>query len=130
MKLNDLVTLERGRLSWFRYPTHNIGTYLGRGAMDDQNGIHKSELVCFCKSSNVPTPKCALQKLSLEHICFFETLKISLNPVEVFDKFHVWTRLGELESQPTRVINVSRHGHVQYAVPGCNIKKIKSHQKD
>ena len=31
MKLNDLVTLERGHLSWFRYPTHNIGTYLGRG---------------------------------------------------------------------------------------------------
>ena len=33
MKLNDLVTLERGHLSWFRYPTHNIGTYLGRGAL-------------------------------------------------------------------------------------------------
>jgi len=32
VKLNDLVTLERGHLSWFRYPTHNIGTYLGRGA--------------------------------------------------------------------------------------------------
>ena len=31
-KLNHLVTLERGHLSWFRYPTHNIGTYLGRGA--------------------------------------------------------------------------------------------------
>ena len=31
MELNDLVTLERGHLSWFRYPTHNIGTYLGRG---------------------------------------------------------------------------------------------------
>ena len=31
LKLNDLVTLERGHLSWFRYPTHNIGTYLGRG---------------------------------------------------------------------------------------------------
>ena len=31
MKLNDLVTLERGHLSWFRYPTHNIGTYLRRG---------------------------------------------------------------------------------------------------
>ena len=31
--LNDLVTLKRGRLSWFRYPTHNIGTYLGRGVM-------------------------------------------------------------------------------------------------
>ena len=31
MQLNDLVTLERGRLSWFRYSTHNIGTYLGRG---------------------------------------------------------------------------------------------------
>ena len=31
MKLNDLVTLGRGHLSWFRYPTHNIGTYLGRG---------------------------------------------------------------------------------------------------
>ena len=26
-----MVTLERGHLSWFRYPTHNIGTYLGRG---------------------------------------------------------------------------------------------------
>ena len=101
-----------------------------RAPMGDQNGIHKSELVCFSKSSNVPTPKCALQKLSLEQICFFETLKTSLNQVEVFDKFHVWTRLGELESQPTRVSNVARHGHVQYAVPGCNIKKIKSHQKD
>ena len=33
MELNDLVTLERGYLSWFRYPTHNIGTYLGRGAL-------------------------------------------------------------------------------------------------
>ena len=32
MKLNHLVTLERGHLSWFRYPTHDIGTYLGRGA--------------------------------------------------------------------------------------------------
>ena len=31
MELNDLVTLERAHLSWFRYPTHNIGTYLGRG---------------------------------------------------------------------------------------------------
>ena len=31
MKLSDLVTLERGHSSWFRYPTHNIGTYLGRG---------------------------------------------------------------------------------------------------
>ena len=61
---------------------------------------------------------------------FFETLKTSQNQVEVFDKFHVWTRLGELESQPTRVINVSRHGHVQYAVPACNKKKIKSYQKD
>ena len=29
--LNILVTLERGHLSWFWYPTHNIGTYLGRG---------------------------------------------------------------------------------------------------
>ena len=35
MKLNHLVTLERGRLSWFRYPTHDIGTYLGRGATVD-----------------------------------------------------------------------------------------------
>ena len=58
---------------------------------------------------------------------FFETLKTSQNQVEVFDKFHVWTRLGELESQPTRVFNVARHGHVQYAVPGCKIKK--SNQK-
>ena len=33
-KLNDLVTLKRGHLSWFRYPTHNIGTYLGRGVQD------------------------------------------------------------------------------------------------
>ena len=33
MKLNDLVTLERGHLSWFQYPTHNIGTYLGRGVL-------------------------------------------------------------------------------------------------
>ena len=31
MELNVLVTLERGHLNWFRYPTHNIGTYLGRG---------------------------------------------------------------------------------------------------
>ena len=31
MKLNDLVTLERGHLSWFWYPTHNIWTDLGRG---------------------------------------------------------------------------------------------------
>ena len=60
---------------------------------------------------------------------FFETLKTLQNQVEVFDKFHVWTRLGELESQPTRVFNVSRHGQVQYAVPACDIKKIKSHQK-
>ena len=29
--LNHLVTLERGHLSWFWYPTHDIGTYLGRG---------------------------------------------------------------------------------------------------
>ena len=28
-----MITLERGRLSWFRYPTHNVGTYLGRGAL-------------------------------------------------------------------------------------------------
>ena len=65
---------------------------------------------------------------------FFETLKTSLNQVEVFDKFHVWTRLGELESQPTRVLSVSRHGHFQYAVPGCNIKKSnhikKIYEKD
>ena len=33
MKLIDLVTLKRGHLNWFRYPTHNIGTYLGRGVM-------------------------------------------------------------------------------------------------
>jgi len=26
-----LVTLERGHLSWFWYPTHDIVTYLGRG---------------------------------------------------------------------------------------------------
>ena len=32
MELNDLVTLERRHLSWFWYPTHNIETYLGRGA--------------------------------------------------------------------------------------------------
>ena len=31
VKLNDCVRLERGHLSWFRYPTHKIGTYLGRG---------------------------------------------------------------------------------------------------
>ena len=28
-----MVTLKRGHLSWFWYPTHNIGTYLGRGAL-------------------------------------------------------------------------------------------------
>ena len=31
MKPKDLVKLERGRLSLFRYPTLGIGTYLGRG---------------------------------------------------------------------------------------------------
>ena len=31
VKLNDCVRLERGHLSWFRYPTHNFGTYLVRG---------------------------------------------------------------------------------------------------
>ena len=40
VKLNHLVTLERGHLSWFRYPTHDIGTYLGRGAIG----------VCFRKT--------------------------------------------------------------------------------
>ena len=34
VKLKDLVTHERGRLNLFRYPTHDIGTYLGRGALD------------------------------------------------------------------------------------------------
>ena len=34
MKLKDLVTHERGRLNLFRYPTHDIGTYLGRGVLD------------------------------------------------------------------------------------------------
>ena len=29
-RMNDLITLKRGRLNWFRYPTHTIGTYLGR----------------------------------------------------------------------------------------------------
>ena len=42
MKLNDLVTLERGHLSWFRYPTHNIGTYLGRGEAVEHLGIEFS----------------------------------------------------------------------------------------
>ena len=97
-----------------------------RAPIGDQNGIQKSEMVCFSESPKLPIPKFVLQK----QIGFFETLKTSLNQFEVFDKFHVWTRLGELESQPTRVLSVSRHGHVQYAVPGCNIKKIKSHQKD
>ena len=32
MKPKDLVTLERGHLSLFRYPTQGNGTYLGRGA--------------------------------------------------------------------------------------------------
>ena len=31
MKPKDLVTLERGRLKLFRYPTWGIGIYLGRG---------------------------------------------------------------------------------------------------
>ena len=29
----DWVTLERRRLRWFWYPTHKIGTYLGRGSL-------------------------------------------------------------------------------------------------
>ena len=33
MKPKDSVTLERGHLSLFRYPTRGIGTYLGRGAL-------------------------------------------------------------------------------------------------
>ena len=31
MKLKDFVTHERRRLNLFRYPTHDIETYLGRG---------------------------------------------------------------------------------------------------
>ena len=31
MKPKDSVTLERGHLSLFRYPTRGNGTYLGRG---------------------------------------------------------------------------------------------------
>ena len=31
MKLKDLVTHEQRRLNLFRYPTHDIETYLGRG---------------------------------------------------------------------------------------------------
>ena len=33
MKPKDSVTLERGHLSLFRYPTRGNGTYLGRGVM-------------------------------------------------------------------------------------------------
>ena len=40
MKLNHLVTLERGHLSWFWYPTHGIGTYLGRGVVPRTRGTH------------------------------------------------------------------------------------------
>ena len=35
--MNDLLTLKRGRLSWLRYPTHTIGTYLGRGVRGQQS---------------------------------------------------------------------------------------------
>ena len=33
VKPKDLVTLKRGRLNLFRYPTWGIGTYLGRGVV-------------------------------------------------------------------------------------------------
>ena len=33
VKPKDLVTLERGRLKLFRYPTWGIGIYLGRGGL-------------------------------------------------------------------------------------------------
>ena len=31
-KSNVLVTLEQGCLNWFRYPTHDFGSEIGRGA--------------------------------------------------------------------------------------------------
>ena len=45
-KLNDLVTLERGHLNWFRYPTHNIGTYLGRGGVT-RSPIEKHDVISW-----------------------------------------------------------------------------------
>ena len=33
ISIDDFLTLERGHLSWFCYPTHSSGTYLGRGVL-------------------------------------------------------------------------------------------------
>ena len=56
-----MVTLERGNLSWFRYPTHNIGTYLGRGVHVDAQKtlipiflyIDLKSLFVGCKDSDI-----------------------------------------------------------------------------
>ena len=45
MKPKDSVTLERGHLSLFRYPTRGIGTYLGRGAPRDKVQIHNPTFI-------------------------------------------------------------------------------------
>ena len=67
----DLVTLERGHLSLFRYPTRGNGTYLGRGELgvtrlrqSRQEGGHSHfDAILMCYSmykflSNVVFVKC------------------------------------------------------------------------
>ena len=60
MKLKDLVTHERGRLNLFRYPTHDIGTYLGRGVFvcikDDHSDCHNFVPVATCMRANYALP--------------------------------------------------------------------------
>ena len=54
MKPKDLVKLESGHLSLFRYPTRGNGTYLGRGVLvvvlySDSNFYVEQE-ICVCWS--------------------------------------------------------------------------------
>ena len=54
MKPKDLVTLKRGRLNLFRYPTWGIGTYLGRGVHSSQIHIVIQQIVIIIDTLQGP----------------------------------------------------------------------------
>ena len=64
VKLKDLESHERKRLNLFRYPTHDIGAYLGRGA--PVNALH-------CNVVNGDLPSATLMACACKYVLYLAT---------------------------------------------------------
>ena len=71
VKPKDSVTLERGHLSLFRYPTRGIGTYLGRGGISSESNVSSvsSESSVTSVASVKQHKQCKHCTSSLQAVC-------------------------------------------------------------